>query len=331
MELSTTTSSSSSLTGDAQNADGDPSESDVSCTHLNDRARGMVELPTAERIRFVLGDTIIIHPRIAEILNEVDWMIREPAGYRARGLMVHAPPGNGKSMIAEILKRRYPVTTSAVASDCKPPECAIAISLAGARATKAVLVRMLDSLKCPIGRGSIAEQELRVHDVLRRCGCRLLILDETQDMLKGCESEQFRVIDVLKHLMNQLRLPILALGTADAVDAFRVDPHMQARFKPIQLPAWTVGDELAGFLRKYEEALPLKKRSNLDNPLVMKYLVTYGDGVLDPMLRRIKAAAVQALVDGTERISLELLRTIPDRPPISVLNESASTLSGSCP
>lgn len=299
----------------AASADGFP--------HLNDRARAHVEHPLAERIRCVLGDTIIVHPRLAEILNEVDWMIREPAGFRARGLMVHASPGNGKSAIAEILKRRYPVTANAVAADCKPPDCAISISLAGARATKAVLVRMLDSLKCPIGRGSIAEQELRVHDVLRRCGCRLLILDETQDMLKGCESEQFRVIDVLKHLMNQLRLPILALGTADAVDAFRVDAHMQARFKPIELPAWSAGEEFAGFLRKYEEALPLKKRSNLDSPLIMKYLVAYGEGVLDPMLRRIKAAAVQAMVDGSERITLELLRTAPDRPPISVLNDSA--------
>lgn len=308
---------------EAQDGGGTPSVATATdgFSHLNPRARALVELPLAERIRSVLGDTIVIHPRLAEILNEADWMIREPAGFRARGLMVHASPGNGKSAIAEILKRRYPVTASAVASDCTPPDCAIDISLAGARTTKAMLVRMLDSLKCPIGRGSITEQELRVHDVLRRCGCRLLILDETQDMLKGREAEQFRVIDVLKHLMNQLRLPILALGTADAVDAFRIDGHMQARFKPIELPAWSAGEEFAAFLRKYQEALPLRKRSNLDNPLIMKFLVTIGEGVLDPMLRRIKAAAIQAMVDGSERITLELLRTAPDRPPISVLSE----------
>jgi hypothetical protein len=290
--------------------------------HLNPRARTLVQLPLAERIRCVLGDTIIIHPRLAEILNEVAWMICEPAGFRTRGLVVHGAPGNGKTAISEILRHRYPVSTKAVAWDCTPPHCAITISLAGARTTKAVLVRMLDSLRCPIGRGSIAEQELCVHDVLRRCGCRLLILDETQDILKGREAEQFRVIEVLKHLMNQLRLPILALGTAEAADAFRIDAHMQARFKPIELPPWGAGDEFAAFLRKYEESLPLQKRSNLDNPLIVKHLVALGECVLDPMLRRIKAAAVQAMVDGTERITMDLLRTAPDRPNISVLNDA---------
>jgi hypothetical protein len=288
--------------------------------HLNDRARSLVERPLAERIHSLLGDTIVIHPRLAEILNEADWMTREPAGIRARGLIVHALPGNGKTAIAEILKHRYPVTSNAVAFDRKPSDCTIHISLAGARTTKGVLVRMLEVLKCPIGRGSIAEQELRVHDVLRRCGCRLLILDETQDVLKGGVVEQFRVIDVLKHLMNELRMPILALGTVEALKAFQVDPHMQARFTPIELPPWSVGKDFAAFLSKYEESLPLKKRSNLNNPLILKFLVDHGEGVLDAMLKRIKAAAMQAMVDGTERITLELLRTAPERPPISVLD-----------
>lgn len=301
-------------------ANSECTEEPGSYDHLDARARHMVLRPIAERIKGISAGSVVTYPILGTILNETEWLIREPTGFRARGLVVYGPPGNGKTAIAEILKHRYPLTPHAVAAGSRPPDCAIAIDLSGLRTTKGVLLQILDSLGSPIGKGSVAEQELRVHDILRRCGCRLLILDELQDMLNSAVAEQHRVIEVVKHIMNKLRLPVLALGTEEAADAFRSDPHMAARFKRIELSLWEGDDVLSGFLREYEKSIPLKRRSNLDNPLIRKHLVSVGGGVLDLMLLRIKAAAQQAIVDGTERITLELLKTAPDRQPISVLS-----------
>lgn len=282
--------------------------------HLDAIAQKLLDRPLAERIRHLLADTIIVHPRLAGLLNEVHWLLQEPARFRARGLIIHAGSGNGKTAIAEILMRQFPLRTIS-----NPAPSVVAISLAGARTTRTVLERLHEALKSDIGRGTISAAEQRAHAILRRCGCRLLILDEAQDVSSFRESEQKRVIETLKHAMNSLKLPILALGTDDAVSAFKVDPHMQARFVAMPLPTWQANDEFAGFLREYEKRIPLPKPSGLYAPEIMKYLVGVAEGVLDPMLTCIKNTAVRALAEGKPAITLDDLKAVAVRPHVNVL------------
>lgn len=291
-------------------------------SHLDARAKQLVEKSLATRAREILGDTIIVHPRLAGIINEVSWLIDQPPRFRARGLIVTSPPGNGKTAIGELLKNKYPLPRSDLAAHGQTKACVVHISLAGARTVKAVFVRILEALGAPPARGSTSDLESRVHDVLLRAKVRLIILDEAQDVLGFLTGEQSRVIQTIKNMMNQLRLPVLALGTDAAEWAFRSDAHMQARFECIKLPTWNADDEFAEFLRKYEQTLPLRNRSGLDNPMIVKTLLKQSEGVLDPILMRIKWAAIAAMINGEERITLDLIKEVTAKPDVKILRET---------
>ncbi len=286
-------------------------------------ADGGQEPPREQRIRRVLLGAIVVHPRMGWLLNEVHWMVQEPQRERARGYIICGEPGNGKTTIATILKRQYPIDGQNMRAG-NDRSCTISIDLAGARTTKTVLTRILDCIGCPHSKGSISYLEQLVHDVLRRMNCRLLILDEAQDVLQGRPTEQLRVVETIKHMMNRLCLPILLLGTKAAASALSVDPHMQARFECGELPIWSSGNDLSEFLKRFEKTLGLRKPSNLHEAAVMKVLVDSSKGVLAGMLSQLKWAAVNAIIDGTERITIESLGQKVEKPNVQVLMGKAA-------
>jgi len=223
-----------------------------------------------------------------------------------------------------LIQKKYPVDSTAKTAGGELPRKVLVIQMSGARRTKAVLNRILEATGVPLSRSiTISDLELLVVDTLRRLNVALLILDEMQDILQAPEAEQARVLEIIKYLMNALHLPILALGPDQAGIAFRVDPHLQARFKILALPPWQVGDDLADFLSAVEEYLPLKRASRLASEAIQKALIKTTGGNLDEMMTRIRVAAVNAIVDGTERITVKALVDPIARPSIEALRPKA--------
>ena len=160
----------------------------------------------------------------------------------------------------------------------------------------------------------LSDREMLVTRLLALVHCRLLILDETQDLLHGGENEQRRTLQAIKFLMNELRLPVLAFGTEQAAQGFSSDPHLAARFTEIPLPLWRPDKTLANFLATYERFLPLRKPSNLAASDKVALLAKVGGGVLDSIVQRVQNAALMAIASGSEQITLELLKSAAARP-----------------
>jgi len=293
----------------------DPSQD--SLDHIDPRLHKLMFAPLAARIRHVLSDLMIMHPNLVGVCNEVEWLIREPVRQRARGLMIIADWGNGKSAIASHVQGRYPCN----APPGNPKQVrTVTISMSGARKTKDVLNRIHENAGSPISRRfSTSDHQSLVIETLRRANCRLLVLDECQDVAQIAEREQQRVLESLKYMMNTLRLPILALGTEPARQAFKVDPHLQARFDFIDLPRWQVGEDFTAFLDAYEQCLPLKRPSNLSATKMQEALIKISGGILDKILTRIRLVAVNAMVDGTECVTVEAVLNGCARPLVDIL------------
>ncbi len=65
---------------------------------------------------------------------------------------------------------------------------------------------------------------------------------------------------------NELRIPIVGVGTRDADLAIRSDDQLENRFEPIPIPRWKEGDDLLSLLASFEAVLPLRRRSEIATP-----------------------------------------------------------------
>jgi ABC-type oligopeptide transport system ATPase subunit len=74
--------------------------------------------------------------------------------------------------------------------------------------------------------------------VLRRVEPKMLIFDEAHDLLAGSYREQRCALNLLKGLANELRIPVVAVGTEDARHAIQTDPQVASRFDPMHLTRW---------------------------------------------------------------------------------------------
>jgi hypothetical protein len=99
--------------------------------------------------------------------------------------------------------------------------------------------------------------------LLQMVGVRLLVIDELHNLLAGPHRVQRAVLNVIRQMANELRAPLLCLGTRVAREALLSDPQLVRRFESFELPRWQRGEEFYGLLNTLLRTLPLRKPSRL--------------------------------------------------------------------
>jgi hypothetical protein len=98
---------------------------------------------------------------------------------------------------------------------------------------------VLAALGAPTGpRRRVADLEQLTLAVLRRVGVRVLVIDELHNVLAGRADVRREFLNLLRFLGNELRIPLVGVGTRDAYLAIRSDDQLENRFEPMTLPVW---------------------------------------------------------------------------------------------
>jgi hypothetical protein len=267
-----------------------------------------------ERAEYVLNDIVVQHPNVARAYNYIDYQLFGPRRSRAKGLLLSGPVGSGKTTFGKLIKRSFQLSPNDYS--------VMMISLSGTRDMRGVYGRILESLNGPVSSHQrTPDRELAVMRLFREIKCRLLILDEVQDVVENTVREQRRTLHAVKFLMNEFGLPIVALGTENGARAFLSDPHLDARFEPHQLPTWKADNDLLDFLRAIEGELPLREPSSLCTTGVVEFLASQSKGMLDAIMTLIRNAAIHAMMSGEERITIRTLEQAKDLPDMRTLKE----------
>jgi Bacterial TniB protein len=269
-------------------------------SHLHESAQHLARLPDAERLRHVRADRWIGYSRATAALERLETLYGWPGKQRMPNLLLIGPTNNGKSMIIEKFRRAHPPISHPgreqipVLAVQMPPEPSV--------------IRFYVALQAALGapmrpRLRLAELEQTTLGLLRAVGVRVLIIDELHNVLAGRGDVRREFLNLIRFLGNELRIPLVGVGTREAYLAIRSDDQLENRFEPFTLPRWEPGDEARSLLASFATSFPLRRRSDIATEEVARYLLTRSEATIGEITHLLMDAAVAAVESGEEAIN----------------------------
>ncbi|MHA7269661.1 TniB family NTP-binding protein [Arthrobacter sp. HLT1-20] len=279
-------------------SDDDYPEPDLS--HLQPWTQALARLPADERIRRIRADRWIGYPRAVQALTRLETLYDWPGRQRMPNLLLVGPTNNGKSMIIERFRRQHPPDSTADRENI-PVLC---VQMPSEPSIPRFYTAVLAALGAPTGaRRRVAELEQLALSVLRGVGVRVLVIDELHNVLAGRADVRREFLNLLRFLGNELRIPLVGVGTREAYLAIRSDDQLENRFEPMTLPLWEANAEMRSLLASFASSFPLRRHSDLDNEDMASYLLTRSEGTIGELASLLTEAAVAAVDSGEESIN----------------------------
>lgn len=282
--------------------------------HLHTAARAALDLPTAERIEHMRRARWIGDTRAKQLLAKLDGLLTHPKTHRMPNLLIVGDTNAGKTMLANRFVQLHP-------ADDNPDGDAVIVPVLVVQAPPGpeesrFYNAILEALFAPSNpRERVAQKQVQVLRILKQIGLRILIIDEVHNVLTGPVNKQRQFLNVLKYLGNDLQIPLVGLGTKEALRAIQADPQLANRFEPAALPRWRLNQEFQMLLASFEQALPLREPSRLADKQGARKLLALSEGSLGELSSLLTAAAVYAVQTGAERIDEQSLAALDWVPP----------------
>lgn len=278
-------------------------------SHLGETVRPVVALPADERIQQLRQPHWIGYTRSKRILEKLEDLFRYPRVDRMPNLLMVGETNNGKTRIASRFQRLHARTDNDNAKDDIIP--VLLIQAPPTPDESRFYGAIWEALKVPYKpRGSVEEKQMKVLHSLQAIQLRVLIIDEIHHILAGHIAKQRHFLNVLKYLGNELKIPLVGVGTIDALRAIQTDPQMVSRFEPVALPRWEMTRDFQMLLVSFERILPLRHPSFLAEPALAAKLLALSEGTIGELFSLLIAATVHAIRSGAERIDEGVLGKI---------------------
>ncbi len=268
---------------------------------LTAKTSALLEEGADARIRHIRSDRWIAYPAANRVLEELEDLLTWPEAIRPPCRLIVADTNNGKSSLIRKFLERHPADENLDGDQVKVPVLAVEIATADEKGMYEVLLRKLyQPLK---DRESTEQRKQHVISRLQRIRPKMLLLDESNDFIRGSALKMHACLVGLKHISNITKIPIVAVGTPEAKRVFSADKQLENRFEPIQLPRWKLDRDLRGLLDGIEQTLPLREPSNLASQVIAKLIFEQAGPILGEISTLVCKAATKAIRTGTERIT----------------------------
>ena len=199
-------------------------------------------------------------------------------------LLLYAATGMGKTKILRKFRRDHPgafdsnigVQRTQLVVMQMPPE----------PDEKSFYTQLLASLQAPIRSGmNVHQMRHIVCDLLGYIGARMLIIDEVHALLASSYRQQRILLNTMRYLANELRIPLVCAGTAEAKTALTTDEQLADRFEAYELPPWQNDEAFRRLLASFEAIFPLQRRSDLTGAACRRLLLDRTEGVTVRIVR----------------------------------------------
>jgi len=278
-----------------------------SAEHIHPDFRHVFSLFDRERINFMDQPRWISYGVATKTFDHLQGLLNKPARPRMPSTLIVGEPNNGKTTIVQ---RFYELCGQpSVSADADPVKPVILAQAPPSADEKSLYLSILNEFYAP-HRASDPVSKLRyqVVHLFRACNVRLLIIDEFHSLLTGSAIKQREVMNAIKFLCNELAIPIVGVGTRDAVRVLHTDPQHASRFDVMPIPNWELNPNFQKLLANFEAIIPLKQPSRLAQPELASLVHSISGGVLGNVHRLIMECAIQAITTGKEKIDKKTIQ-----------------------
>src|SRR5947209_186932 len=183
-------------------------------SHLTPAARATALLPDKDRVASIRADRWIGYTRARQALADLEELLLWPQRQRMQNLLLIGPTNNGKSMIIERFRREHGSGTSE--DGAKEVIPVVVMQMPCEPSVVRFYTMLLHSMNLPAARRrQVADLEFTALRLMRATKVRMLVIDELHNMLAGGTRVQGEFLNLLRFLGNELRIPIVGVGTED--------------------------------------------------------------------------------------------------------------------
>jgi GTPase SAR1 family protein len=269
---------------------------------------------TVQERKEMVEAILVKYPRTEEIMSKIE-ACHFDSKYTAepKCLFVKGPSGAGKSTILRRYLEKHPRRT--LPEGTVVPVLCAAIPVPAT--VNALVTRLLKGLGDPLSnKGTISAKTERLYELIEECKVELVMLDEFQNFIDSDSQKVLRTVaDWLKNLLNHTKKPIILFGLPNSEDIFYGESQQQlSRRFPYRMYLtpfkWSTKDgrnEFRAFLKILDESLPLPASSHLADPDIAIRLYSASNGIVNYVMKIVRAATHKAIDKSLSSLSLDLL------------------------
>ncbi len=275
--------------------------------HVHPDFRHVVSLPKQERIEFLDSPRWIGYKKATNLLDLMAGLLNKPIKPRMQNILIIGESNNGKTTLINRFVNLY--GEGYVNDDHEPVKPVILAESPPSADEKGLYLSLLSQFWAP-HRASDSRAKLRYQliSLCRSCSVKMVIIDEFHSLLTGSAMKQREVMNAIKLLCNELKIPFVGVGTREAVRVLHTDPQHASRFDVFPLVNWELNKEFQQLLADFEKVLPLKKPSKLSSPVIASHLHSVSEGNLGNLHRLLIECTKEAINSGKEAIDLEIIK-----------------------
>jgi len=271
--------------------------------HLAPQAAALLNMTDDLRIRATRTERWIGFSRAKFALERLQFLCDHPPSTRPPGLAIYAHSGMGKTMLVEKFRRTNPPTVDTVAGAETVP--VLSISLSSKPSERRIYAQLLSSSGASLCHAmTLVEMEVRALLILKQLKVRVIVIDEVHNLLAGSPREQRVILQLFRHLSNELKASLVFLGIADAREAIAGDTQLSRRLDQMALPRWKADDEFQSLVVAILRSLPLRRPSVL-SVQSLRTLARATDGITAKVFSMLNELAVEAVRSRKEQITDE--------------------------
>jgi len=275
--------------------------------HLHPSQQEIAHLSNEERIAWIRQERWIQYPRAKRILERLTDLVDYPPRDRMPCLVIYGGTGMGKTRVVQKFLRDNRAHFDKKLGRTRVP--VVSIQMPPAPVERDLYEEILVGMGGVFTYGrSVTTLRHRIRALARQLEVRMMVIDEIHSLLAGTFREQRIILNAVRFLANDLRIPLVCLGTEEANQALMTDQQLADRFAAAELPCWENDGAFEQLLLSFESILPLRRPSEFRDPKIHHRILSLTEGVLGRICGLLETAAIEAIRSGEERICLSLLK-----------------------